>query len=90
MRKAMVTRVELLEEAKAVEQAGGDWTVEQAAAVLGIARATLFTNAWIMRRAIHPMGKGRGRPVRIPPAVIRLWQSMNTGAALARAAGGER
>jgi predicted transcriptional regulator len=86
----VATRVELLEEAKALEVAGGDWTVEQAAAVLGVARATLFVNEWIMRRAIHPMGKGKGRPVRIPPSVIRLWQSMNTGAALARAVGDER
>lgn len=86
MEQPTIDRVKLLAEAKAIEDAGGDWEVAHAAAVLGVARSTLYKIPYIMRRAVHPMGKGRGRPVRVPPAVVRMWQQMNTGAALDRAA----
>lgn len=89
MTKATIDRVAILEEAQAIEKAGGDWDVVQAATVLGVARSTLYTIPFIMRRAVYPLGKGKGRPVRIPPAVVRLHQAQNTGAALARA-GGDR
>ena len=90
MEQATIDRAQLLAEAKLIEDAGGDWDVAHAAAVLGVARSTFYRIGYIMRRAVYPTGKGRGRPVRIPPSVVRLWQSMNTGAALQRAAGGER
>lgn len=89
MTQATIDRVRLLEEAAAIEAAGGVWEVAHAAAVLGVARSTLYKIAFIMRRAVHPTGKGHGRPVRIPPAVVRLHQANNTGAAIARA-GGDR
>lgn len=85
MTQATIDRVKLIEEAKAIEAAGGDWEVTHAAAILGIARSTLYKIPFIMRRAVHPTGKGPGRPVRIPPSVVRLHQANNTGAALARA-----
>jgi hypothetical protein len=79
-------RVRYLTEARAIEDAGGDWDITHAAAVLGVARSTFYKIPYIMRRAVHPMGKGKGRPVRIPPLVVRLWQSLNTDVALERVA----
>lgn len=79
MRDAILSRVALVKEAIALEAAGGDWEPMHAAAVLGVSRSTLYKIPYIMRRASHPTGRGRGKPVRIRPQVVREWQRMNTG-----------
>jgi hypothetical protein len=47
----------LLEEAKAIEAAGGDWAVRHVCAVLGCHRATLYRTPWLMARMIHGPGR---------------------------------
>jgi predicted DNA-binding transcriptional regulator AlpA len=77
-RAAARNRLVALEEARALEAAGGNWTIRQATAVLGIHRATLYRTPGLLRRAEHVTGK-LGGAVRFSPREIRLWQALHQG-----------
>lgn len=81
MNPTTIARVELLEEAKALETAGGTWDVRHVCAVLGCHRATLYRTPWLLQRMIH----GPGAKKAFHPSDIRLFQQQRTGAALRRA-----
>ena len=83
MTERTIDRVALVEEATALEKAGGDWKLRHVLAVLGCHKATLYRPAyrWLMARAIRQPGGLTFRP-----ADIRLYQAMHTGAARRRGA----
>ena len=81
MTNATLSRVALVEEAVALERAGGEWKVRHVLAILGCHKATLYRDRWLMARAIRQPGGLAFRP-----ADVRLYQANNTGAARRRGA----
>lgn len=81
MTDATISRVALLAEATAIEQAGGEWKLRHVLAVLGCHKATLYRDRWLMARAIRQPGGLTFRP-----SDIRLYQANHTGAARRRGA----
>lgn len=81
MSETTIARLELLQEATALEAAGGDWAIRHVCAVLGCHRATLYRTPWLLHRMIH----GPGAKKTFHPSDIRLFQQQRTGAALRRA-----
>lgn len=57
MSNATIDRIEILEEATALEQAGGQWKSRHVAAVVGLAQKTVLDTAWLRRIAL-PAGDG--------------------------------
>lgn len=68
-------RLKLLREAIEIERAGGDWTMKQAAAVLGVHLTTLYDIPFLTERVVRVR-----RRVYLRPADVRLYQAINTGA----------
>lgn len=81
MTEQTIDRVALVEEATALERAGGDWKVRHVLAVLGCHKASLYRNRWLMARAIRQPGGLAFRP-----ADVRLYQANHTGTARRRGA----
>jgi len=81
MTKATIDRIALIQEATAIEKAGGEWKIRHVLAVLDCHKATLYRNRWLMARAIRQPGG-----VVFKPSDIRLYQANNTGAARRRGA----
>jgi hypothetical protein len=65
-------RLELLAEATAIEQAGGQWNALHVAAVLGMARKTVYDTPWLRKIAL-PLGNGRHS---WDPATVRKQQQV--------------
>lgn len=74
MTDAIVARVEMVEEATALEKAGGEWHVPHVLAVLGCHISTLYRNAWLMERSVKQPGG-----VVFNPKDVRLFQANNRG-----------
>lgn len=69
-----VDRVEILKDAAAIEAAGGQWNAHHVAALLGIARKTVYDIAWL-RRIAKPSGNGRHSWI---PAEVRRQQEIES------------
>lgn len=72
----LTERLRLLEEARAIEQAGGDWRVKHVAAVLDVAPSTVYQIVFLRQRMIKVAG---GR-TKVRPADVRLYESIRTNA----------
>jgi hypothetical protein len=70
-----------LRTALAIEAAGGDWSVPQAAAVLGVSRRTFYRLPYFRQRLLRPSPNR----VTVRPADVRLYQALNSGVAVRRA-----
>lgn len=66
------TRLELLKDAAALEAAGGQWSALHVAAVLGMARKTVYDTPWLRKIAL-PLGNGRHS---WDPATVRKQQQV--------------
>jgi hypothetical protein len=75
MTPATLSRISVLEDALAIEQAGGDWSLRHLLAVLGCSRATLYRNARLMDIRIDQVGGAVW-----PPSGVRLYQASRIGA----------
>jgi hypothetical protein len=71
-------RIALLEEARALEQAGGTWRVRHVMAVLDCSRASVYRCTWIMKRRIK-RGEKRKSHIGFHPSDVRLYQAMQSG-----------
>lgn len=60
-------RLAILNDAAAIEAAGGEWRVEHVSAVLDCARSTVYNTPWLLRIA-RRVGK---RGLRFRPADVR-------------------
>jgi hypothetical protein len=67
-------RVQILSEATAIENAGGQWEAHHVGALLGIARKTVYDTAWL-RRIAKPGANGNLRWV---PAEVRRQQDIES------------
>lgn len=74
MTAATLSRVSLIEEATAIEKAGGDWSVLHVLAVLDCHKATLYRNHWLMARSFRQPGG-----TAFHPSDVRLYQANNSG-----------
>ena len=72
---AIAHRVDLLEEAAALEAANGTWSIRHVCAVLNCHRATLYRTAWLRSRMID----GPGVETLFHPGDIRLFQANRKG-----------
>ncbi len=68
----LADRLKILEEATALEAAGGDWNMRHVAAVLNCSRPTIYNTYWLMRIS-RRVGK-RGR--RWTPREVRAAQAI--------------
>lgn len=66
------TRLALLREATDIENAGGQWESQHVAAVIGMARKSVYDTPWL-RKIAKPAGNGRMRWI---PAEVRQQQQV--------------
>lgn len=71
-------RVQLLEEAGALERAGGTWRIRHVMAVLDVARSSVYRSRWLMQRRIK-RGQGKRAGNGWHPRDVRLFQAMQSG-----------
>lgn len=68
-------RVAVLKQAAEIEAAGGQWESQHVAALLGLARKTIYDTAWL-NRIKKPAGNGTWRWI---PAEVRRQQEIEAG-----------
>lgn len=71
---AVARRIELIEEATALEKAGGEWRLRHLLAIFGCHKSSLYRNKWLMSKKIDQPGGPAWRP-----RDVRLYQANNTG-----------
>lgn len=59
MTEQLQYRIRVLEEAQAIERAGGEWDARHVAAVLGCSRSTVYDTPWLLQISVRAGGRGR-------------------------------